>query len=521
MKKEYLLKFALIFVFSLVYSAFNIFVLAFINDFILNLEEANHRVLLTFVVILTLFFGISYLLKLLVARINNGIIYDLKVEFVIRVLNTKMIFDDKKPKILASLSKDISNITNGFMRLNDTLQGLILVVLSFFYFAYLSFEISIFVILWFVFIGLVATFFINKARKNYFASRKFDDELYKKYEELLSGFKELRINEKRSENFLNSYFNSANLQKDANVKAEVFGGLSSVFLNIMMLAGIGVVMYLSLGFGMVDFKTATIICLSMMYLRAPFMMAISSIPAIIVALISLRKIKELDLIKYEEIDFSVDKTPLKWKSIELKNISFSYEKDKPVLKDINLTIKKGETIFLIGKNGSGKSTLFLILCGLLKPSSGEILVDGKVLDSSNLAKFQNSLSVVFADFYLFNEILNSDEKSINFWLETLKIKERVSYKKEGDLVKFNSLSLSTGQRKRVALLKNLLENKDFLMLDEFVADQDPEFREQFYSEILPLLNSLGISVFAISHDDRYFKAASKVYKIENGELREI
>ena len=167
MIKNYIYKFGIIFILSLFFSAFNIVILAFINKFILSLEEANYTILVSFVGLLVLFFIATYFVRFAVARINNGVIYDLRVRFVLRVLNTKMIFDENKPKILSSLSKDINNISNGFMRLSDAVQGFILVILSFFYFFYLSSEIAIFVTFWFFCIGIIVFIFINKAKTHF------------------------------------------------------------------------------------------------------------------------------------------------------------------------------------------------------------------------------------------------------------------------------------------------------------------------------------------------------------------
>lgn len=517
MKKKYALKFSIIFALSLFSSAFNIIVLAYINKFILTLNNANFRVIALFCLILVLFFISTYIVRYIVATINNVMIYELRVRFIHRILHSKMIFDEIKPKILASLSKDINNISNGFMRLSDALQGFILLFLSFFYFLFLSINLGIFVIFWFVAIGAISLFFINKTRKNYILSRKFDDELYRNFTELLGGFKELRIDTNRSDYFLAHFISNANLQKNANISAEIYGGLTSNILSVMMLGGIGIVIYLALALSFAPFADAMTICLSMMFLRAPFMMMISSVPSILQGFISLRKVRELNLKPFDEINFSAPKSPLKWQKIELKNVCFAYNNEL-ILNDINLQINKGESVFLIGKNGSGKSTLFLIMCALLEPKSGEILLDGASLNEKNKISFQNSVGVLFSDFYLFKQITNSDKNELNFWIENLKLKGKINFEISDKKAVFDSLNLSMGQKKRLALLQILSLKKDFLMLDEFGADQDPEFRAHFYNKILPLLKRKGITLFAISHDDKYFDKADKIYKITDGRL---
>ncbi|PSM53232.1 ABC transporter, ATP-binding/permease components [Campylobacter blaseri] len=522
MQKNYIYKLIIIFLLSAIYSGIGILILFFINRYIMTLQSPDYMVLIYFMLILILFFSYTLLMRVLVANINNNIIYELRTKFVLRILNSDLqtIIINKKSKILASLSKDITNISNGFMRLSDTLQGSLFVFISFFYFFYLSKELFVFIFIWFCLITIGAFYFIKKAHLEYKKARENEDILYNDYEVLLEGFKELSLNEKRANSFLNTFYQNANEQKLTSSKAEIYGNLSGNYLNNMMLGGIGMIIYLALGLGISDLKTAATMAISMMFLRAPFMMSIFSIPSVVLAIISIKKVKELKLISFDKIDFSKSSQAIKWSEIELRDISFSYGENL-VLDRVNLKIKKGESIFLIGKNGSGKSTLFLILCGLLRADSGEIYIDNEILDEKNIKEFQNSISVVFSDFYLFKEILNSNEKSINYWIEILKMKDKVKVILKNEKLHFSSINLSLGQRKRVALIQALLEKRDFLMMDEFAADQDPEFRKYFYNEILNLLKEKGISIFAISHDDKYFDKSDKVYKIKNGKLELI
>ncbi|WP_419257235.1 ATP-binding cassette domain-containing protein [Campylobacter fetus] len=162
---------------------------------------------------------------------------------------------------------------------------------------------------------------------------------------------------------------------------------------------------------------------------------------------------------------------------------------------------------LIGENGSGKSTLFLILAGLLKPSSGEIYIDDVKIDSSNIQIYKNTISAVFSEFYLFSDIENDAKK----WFELLE------FRAPNDS-QIDPQNLSQGQKKRLALINALLENRNILLLDEWAADQDPHFRAKFYTEILKLFKQQKITVFAISHDDRYFKYADRIYELIDRKL---
>ena len=143
-----------------------------------------------------------------------------------------------------------------------------------------------------------------------------------------------------------------------------------------------------------------------------------------------------------------------------------------------------------------------------------MFADDVKITESNLKSYANTISAVFSDFYLFDEAVSDDEALIEKLLKKMSIENKVSVK-EGI---FSTLNLSQGQKKRLAMVAALLEKRKFLILDEWAADQDPEFRRHFYVEFLPELKAQGYTIFAISHDDAYFDAADKIYEIRNGQV---
>jgi len=157
-----------------------------------------------------------------------------------------------------------------------------------------------------------------------------------------------------------------------------------------------------------------------------------------------------------------------------------------------------------------------ILAGLYTPQTGEILADGVALKPSDLRAYSNNISAVFSDFYLF-DYATGDADIAREWLALTHLQDKVELKG----AKFSTTSLSSGQRKRLALVSVLMDGRKFLMLDEFAADLDPQFRTEFYERILPELKSRGYTIFAISHDDKYFSAADKIYKMQRGEISRI
>jgi putative pyoverdin transport system ATP-binding/permease protein len=190
-----------------------------------------------------------------------------------------------------------------------------------------------------------------------------------------------------------------------------------------------------------------------------------------------------------------------------------------ILGPINLTLQPGEILFIIGGNGSGKSTLAKIITGLYKPLSGEIALDGQPLTKDNLDWYRQHFSAIFSDFYLFESYLgfNYNDKlaaQIEDYLRKLHLAHKVQVK-NGVL---STTNLSSGQRKRLALLTVLLEDRPIYLFDEWASDQQPSFRDWFYRQALKELKEKGKIVIVITHDDRYFDLADHTIKLDYGHI---
>ncbi len=195
-------------------------------------------------------------------------------------------------------------------------------------------------------------------------------------------------------------------------------------------------------------------------------------------------------------------------SIEKRDRSF-------VLGPVDYHFETGKVYFIRGNNGSGKTTLMRILIGLYQPSEGRILVNGLPIAEPTSGAYRDIFSVVFSDFHLFKTLYGLPDDDVSRMQELLKL-----FQMEGKVnVKdghFTSVQFSTGQRKRLALIVALLEDRPFVVLDEWAADQDPEFRQEFYENIIPKLRSMGKTVIAITHDDHYYNIADHVLIMSNG-----
>ncbi len=181
----------------------------------------------------------------------------------------------------------------------------------------------------------------------------------------------------------------------------------------------------------------------------------------------------------------------------------------------DLTVDAGELVFLVGGNGSGKSTLLRVLTWLYEPRAGVVLWDGQMVDRSNVADYRNLFATVFSDFHLFDRLYGLrgiDPARAAALLDTMGIAGKTEFRDGG----FTNLELSTGQRKRLAFVAALLEDKPVYVLDELAADQDSDFRRRFYEELLPSLKARGKTLVVVSHDERYFHVADRVLTMEDG-----
>ncbi|HEB9346250.1 TPA: multidrug ABC transporter permease/ATP-binding protein [Campylobacter coli] len=518
--KQNKFKFISFLIFSFISSAVGVLTLVFINDYLL--KNTQNIPILYFIALLIVFFLSSTIVELGLSVFGQNFIFKMQRRVVKQILDTPLLKVAKvgKARILASLGSDVRNISFGLLRLPDFLQSSILILCTSAYLCYLSPQIFTLCAIWIIVVFTINNFLMMKVYAYFRKARENDDALQNNYQNILDGHKELLINRYRAKLYYEDEFESnARSKKKNSTLGNLFNNLSSNFTNVALLALVGVEFYLALEFEWASVAEATTIALSILFLRTPLVSMIGSFPTLLLAKIALDKIAKLELDDYKE-HFEKTNFIKDWGQISFKNTSFSYD-DNFHLNPVNLDLKKGELIFLIGKNGSGKSTFCMLLTGLFKPSEGEIFVDDMKIDDDNLDIYRSLVSAVFSDFHLFTKTLAkekfADEEKIASWLEFLELKGKTRVE-DHELV---LTKLSTGQKKRLAMLIALLEERDILVLDEWAADQDPVFRRFFYKKLLPLLKEQGKTIFAITHDDAYFDSADRIFLAEGGNISEL
>ncbi|MFC9897906.1 ATP-binding cassette domain-containing protein [Nocardia sp. NPDC127579] len=185
---------------------------------------------------------------------------------------------------------------------------------------------------------------------------------------------------------------------------------------------------------------------------------------------------------------------------------------------LDLVFEPGQISFVVGGNGSGKSTLAKIVTGLYVPRTGTLSLNGEPIDHENIEWFRQNSSAVFTDFHLFEDYLGFDRPDLDGAVRSYLDQLQLSHKVTVENGRLSTLDLSQGQRKRLALLTALLEDRAIYVFDEWAADQDPKFREIFYRDILTDLKDRGKTVIVITHDDRYFDRADQLVKLDYGRI---
>lgn len=223
--------------------------------------------------------------------------------------------------------------------------------------------------------------------------------------------------------------------------------------------------------------------------------------------------------------------------LELRNVSFKYysnNDDAYALKDINLNIKKGEKIAIVGYNGAGKTTLIKLVCGLYYPTEGEIFINQKKIEDYNIEEFYSIVSAVFQDIHLLpcsiKEFIASsteviDDKKVEEVLELSGLKEKVMNLPEGVDSKLmkgvfdNSIELSGGEKQKLILARALYKNAPLLILDEPTAALDPIAENKLYLKYSELTK--GKTSIYISHRLASTIFCDRIIFLKDGMIKEV
>ncbi len=458
-------------------------------------------------------------------KLSLKISWTLRKQIITLVLNASYRqLSNRIPQIQTAILADVSALTNASLSIIDFSIAVIISISCFIYLV--SISLILFLITLSVAVVGVAVYYFT-SRKNILVlekTRKLENVFQENLNSVLNGFKEIYMEPKKGKFIYNHRIcTNADDSYKYNLIAtmglinnQITGQVLFYILISSVLLVFSIVLNVSAG-NIVSYV------FTLLYLLGSIETIMVQLPSLMRArvaadqLLNLKKELEGAALKAFVSKKYVFKS--EFQQLVVKDLEFIYSEDDSSfgIGPLDFEIKKGQTIFIYGGNGSGKTTFIYSILGLWLPVAGKISVNGILITEDNFQEFKSFYSVVFSDFYLFDEILDEQQIDVekwNFYLKLFELEGKVSIHDN----RFSTTDLSTGQRKRLRLVAALLEKKSLLILDEWAADQDPNFRKKFYTEILPLLNKEGIAIIAITHDDKYYYCADKLFKMSEGKL---
>jgi ATP-binding cassette subfamily B protein/subfamily B ATP-binding cassette protein MsbA len=214
-------------------------------------------------------------------------------------------------------------------------------------------------------------------------------------------------------------------------------------------------------------------------------------------------------------------------SIVFQNVCFSYTPDHPILTGIDLTVRHGETIALVGKNGCGKSTLLGLLARFYDPDHGTILIDGVDLRVANLRSLRRQIALVSQDTFLFDDtianniaygIRNATREDVELAAKQARAHEIILKQPKGYDTRVGEAAakLSGGQRQRIALARAILRDPRILILDEFTSAADAEAEMEVHRILRDFIK--GRTTFIITHRLNTLEIADRIVVLDHGRI---
>ena len=469
----------------------------------------------------------SALSQLLLARLGGGLVAQLRMELSRRFIELEYEkLAERKHTVFGSLIDDVANIAPLALVAPLLAYNLLLAVLYAGYLATVSMPL-----LGMLCAFLGTTFAVSLAlarilRGKLDELRRANEKVFEYFRFISDGKKEMTLNAARAEHFTHALMTPAILRaRGLMVRSYAGLGLNEAWSMAVLYGSIFLIVYV--GYAWLGLTQDTIVhfVIGAVFLGGPVGFIVSAGRQVAVGTASLRHLERMGLDAGAEEPRAVPAAgpgvSPDWRQIRMQDVHYRYPgsaASAPTIGPIDLSFDRGEMVFIVGGNGSGKSTLLLLLSSLLAPQEGRIAIDGMPVER-DLRGYRERFTGVFGDFFLFPHVLDAagrplSDARIAQLLDVLDLGEQVRTQ-EGEL---SRLALSTGQRKRLALLQCYAEDRDIFFFDEWAADQDIHFRDYFYRTLLPALKAAGKTVIAISHDDRYFSMADRVIALEAGRV---
>lgn len=525
--------FLLIIILGIVNSILNSGLLLFINNTITQtpLPFFPDDDWMVFVGILIVSLVVSQRFQVYMIKLTNNILFEFEIS-IMQKLRYASYEDFQKlgsEKVYTAINdaRTLGNVPQLFV---NTFNSLIMAVCCMVYMFWVSTVGGVLVIAIMSVLLIVYLVRNKQAERDLNKLRDLQNDYYKYLRDLMLGFKEVKMSILRNDNIFNKFLvrnrnESRGLSQDTSIRYmnnELTGSYSWYIV-------LGVIMFVLPNFFGLSINETSAFIVTVLYLIGPIAGLITFLPIVTQVKIALTRLNQYDQLldsksKSRIMHGDLAQINEEFSSIEFRNVTYDYfDEDKNKIftfGPVNVTIQKGEKVFITGGNGSGKTTFVKLLTGLYVPTSGEIFLNGHLITEKNHPYYRDQISAIFTNNHIFDENydefdLGTNNLKLTSYIEVMKLTDKISSDDDHYIM---SGDLSQGQRKRLAMILAMMESRAIMVLDEWAAEQDPEFRAYFYKKILNHLVENEKTIIAITHDDAYFKLANRIIKFDFGQI---
>ncbi len=464
--------------------------------------------------------------QVVLIRLSQDAVFQLRMHLSRQILASELSHLEKlgTSRLLATLTEDIQAVSNAVYVMPFFCIDTAIVIGCLIYLAWLSWAVILMIFGFLVVVTGSCQWLLRGGGRSLALAREQQDLLFSHFRSLTAGSKELKLHYQRRQAFLLELQSTAAAFRRDSVRGLTLFATTSSWGKLLFFLAVGFVLFALPHLLAINPQTRSSYILIFAYFMRPMEGIVNDLPVLSKAGIALQKIESLGLSLASRAEAATvpPKYKSNWQRLEFSRVTYTYFQEQEdrsfTLGPIDLTLQSGELVFVVGGNGSGKSTLVKLITGLYVPEAGEIWLDGQLINQQNREWYRQFFSVVFSDFYLFERLLGLDNTNLSQaqdYLRRLQLEHKVKIENG----RLSTTALSQGQRKRLALLTAYLEDRPIYLFDEWAADQDPLFKEIFYTQLLPELKSKGKTVLVISHDDHYFYLAERTIKLEYGQVQ--
>ncbi|WP_372026199.1 cyclic peptide export ABC transporter [Tistrella mobilis] len=458
---------------------------------------------------------------------GQAVVADLRARLARRIIDAPVpaLEGWGRNRILPVLNHDVDMISDVAFVAAPLAISAITVIGAFAYLIWLSPALSAAVILVLAAGGWLQYRARRRAVRGFDEAREGEDRLHAAYATITGGAKELKIYKPRREKIHGDILTTIADIRRINGRAIAIFVIANALGSALVFAVIGVLLAWA-AFSPEDPAVYSGFLILLLFLRGPVEQIMTSMPAITRMQIALRRIDELSgrFATAEPGATASAAMPVEPAEIRLDGLAFAFPATEDAagfrLGPLDLGFAPGRITMIVGDNGSGKTTLIKLLLGLYRPDAGRIVVGGRPVEDDTRDVYRQMFSAILTDYHLFDEVMPgarvSDEE-LGAHLDRLRLGTKVEVANG----RFSTTELSTGQRKRLALIHAWVDRRPVVVFDEWTADQDPGFRHVFHTELLPALKAEGRTLIVISHDDRYFDTADRIIRMKDGRVTEM